>query len=75
MGRTYQGIPFGGGGGRLTDIFFLILSTDDRGHLQTLARLSRCLGDVQFIEALRMAEDAEAARGAIEAYEQAQFGA
>lgn len=75
MGRTYQGIPFGGGGGRLTDIFFLILSTDDRGHLQTLARLSRCLGDVQFIEALRMAEDAQAAHEAVQAYEQAQFGA
>jgi PTS system nitrogen regulatory IIA component len=41
LGRSYQGIPFGGSRGILTDIFFLIASTDDRFHLRTLARLSR----------------------------------
>ena len=33
LGRTYQGVPFGGPRGGLTDTFFLILSTDDGGHL------------------------------------------
>ena len=45
FGRTHRGIPFGDARGRLTDVFFLILSTDDRGHLRTLARLSRLIGD------------------------------
>lgn len=56
LGRTYQGIPFGGTGGGLTDIFFLICSVDDRGHLRTLARLSRIVGDNAFVTSLREAE-------------------
>ena len=35
LGRTERGIPFGGS--VLTDVFFLICSVEDRGHLQTLA--------------------------------------
>jgi len=46
----------------MTDIFFLIASTEDRGHLRTLARLSRILAAPGFIEALRAAPDARAAR-------------
>lgn len=57
FGRTDRGIPFGGT--RLTDMFFLICSTDDRGHLQTLARLSRLLSDVDFVDSLRGAADAQ----------------
>ncbi len=57
LGRTYQGVPFGGARGALTDLFFLILSTDDRGHLRTLARLSRLLGDSTTLEGLRCCED------------------
>ena len=44
FGRTSRGIPFGGGFGNLTDMFFLICSVDDRGHLRTLARLARVIG-------------------------------
>jgi PTS system nitrogen regulatory IIA component len=62
FGRTVSGIPFGGPRGSLTDLFFLILSTDDRGHLRVLARLSRLLGDSRFVDALRAAEDAPAVR-------------
>ncbi len=51
FGRTSQGIPFGGGS--LTDVFFLICSTDERGHLKTLARLSRLLAADGFISQLR----------------------
>ena len=56
LGRTHHGIPFGGPRGMLTDIFFLICSIDDRGHLRTLARLSRLVGDDEFLAALREAD-------------------
>ena len=47
-----------GGGRRLTDVFILICSTDDRGHLRTLARLSRLFVNDELINELRSAEDA-----------------
>jgi len=61
LGRTATGIPFGGAA-PMTDIFFLICSTDDRGHLRVLARLSRLLSQLGFLHALRNAPDAAAAR-------------
>jgi PTS system nitrogen regulatory IIA component len=61
LGISPGGIPFGGNRGSLTDIFFLICSVEDRGHLQTLARLSRVLGTPGFLESLRGAPDAAAA--------------
>jgi PTS system nitrogen regulatory IIA component len=61
LGITGQGIPFGGGR-MLTDIFFLICSTNDRGHLQTLARLSRLITVEGLLDQLRHAPDAAAAR-------------
>ncbi|HQU44414.1 MAG TPA: PTS sugar transporter subunit IIA, partial [Pirellulales bacterium] len=60
--RTEAGIPFGGSRGTLTDLFFLICSTDDRGHLQTLARLSRLLSLPEFVGELRAAADAARVR-------------
>jgi nitrogen PTS system EIIA component len=65
FGRTDSGIPFGGSQGELTDMFFLICSTDDRGHLQTLARLSRLLTDSELVAELRAAPDAQAVQKAI----------
>jgi PTS system nitrogen regulatory IIA component len=56
LGRTHQGIPFGAEGGQLTDLFFLICSVDDAGHLRTLARLSRLIGSPGFLEAVRFSE-------------------
>lgn len=64
LGCTDSGIPFGSSRGVLTDIFFLILSTDDRIHLHTLARLSRMVTDPDFLRELRSAPDAVAAREA-----------
>lgn len=58
LGRTYQGIPFGGSHGCLTDVFFLICSVDDRGHLRVLARLSRLIAMPDFLPELRQLEDA-----------------
>jgi mannitol/fructose-specific phosphotransferase system IIA component (Ntr-type) len=40
----------------------LICSVEDRGHLRTLARLSRLLTVAGFLDALRAAPDAAAAR-------------
>lgn len=65
FGRTNGGIPFGGPHGILTDLFFLILSVDDRGHLRVLARLSRLISDAALVEALRDSADSPAARQAI----------
>jgi PTS system nitrogen regulatory IIA component len=61
MGRTSQGIPFGNARGGLTDIFFLICSIDDSGHLRTLARLSRLISDPTLLDDLRRAESPSAA--------------
>jgi PTS system nitrogen regulatory IIA component len=70
LGRTVQGIPFGGAGGQLTDIFFLICSVDDSQHLRTLARLSRLISADGFLAAIRAAADANAALRAVEQFEQ-----
>lgn len=61
LGITPRGVPFGGSRGMLTDIFFLICSTDDRGHLRTLARLSRVINESEFMAELRACEDAASA--------------
>lgn len=61
LGVAPAGLPFGGNRGALTDVFFLICSVEDRGHLRTLARLSRVIASAGFLEALRAAPDAEAA--------------
>jgi PTS system nitrogen regulatory IIA component len=69
FGRTQSGIPFDGQTGMLTDLFFLICSTDDRGHLQTLARLSRIIGEPELRSALRSASDAQSIHDAIRSAE------
>lgn len=66
LGITGTGIPFGGERGTLTDVFFLICSIEDRGHLRTLARLSRIIATPGFLDALRQAPDAHAAHKLIE---------
>ncbi len=69
LGRTSAGIPFAGAG-MLTDVFFLICSTEDRGHLQLLARLSRILTAPGFLDNLRQATADEARRLIVETEEQ-----
>jgi PTS system nitrogen regulatory IIA component len=61
LGRTDRRLPFGNRSGSLTDLFFLLCSTSDRGHLHALARLSRIISDEDFLVALRAATDARAA--------------
>jgi nitrogen PTS system EIIA component len=60
LGCTTSGIPFGGEG-PMTDVFFLICSMEDRGHLRVLARLSRILASAGFLNALHQVDDATAA--------------
>ena len=61
LGCTTSGIPFGRGA-PLTDVFFLICSMEDRGHLRVLARLSRILASPGFLGAL--ASGLQCGRGA-----------
>ncbi|MCA9208961.1 MAG: PTS sugar transporter subunit IIA [Planctomycetales bacterium] len=70
FGRTDRGIPFGGARGTLTDLFFLICSTDDRCHLRVLARLSRLISSPGFVSDLRDAVDAVAVRELVEQYDE-----
>jgi PTS system nitrogen regulatory IIA component len=70
LGRTFKGIPFGDERGLLTDIFFLICSTDDRCHLQVLARLSRIVGDHTFLDAIRLADDAQSVHDLITQFDE-----
>jgi PTS system nitrogen regulatory IIA component len=65
LGCTERGIPFGGERGTLTDIFFLICSVEDRGHLRLLARLSRLFAAPDFLDQLRAATDARTAHDLI----------
>jgi nitrogen PTS system EIIA component len=55
FGKTSRALPFGGPRGGLTDLFFLVLSKDDRTHLRVLARLARLMLREGFVEQLRAA--------------------
>lgn len=70
IGITPRGIPFGNPNGKLTDVFFLICSLDNRGHLRTVARLSRLMADPSFLDELRDCADAHYVRELLELCEQ-----
>ncbi len=53
LGVSSQPLPFGNQSGHLTDVFFLICSTDDRVHLQVLAKISRMLSGTEFLREIR----------------------
>jgi len=53
LGITSSGIPFGGPRGAMTDIFFVIGSTDEAVHLRVLARLSRLIVQDDLLDSLR----------------------
>lgn len=54
--RVPRAVPFGGSRAGLTDLFFLVLSKDDKAHLRVMARLARLLLREGLVEALRSAE-------------------
>ena len=59
VARTVQGIALGAPDGRLTNLFFLTASLDDRHHLHLLARLCRMLRDDSFVAGLEEAGSVE----------------
>ncbi len=70
FGRTPGAIPFGNTRGKLTDLFFMICTLDDRTHLRVLARLSRLLGDPEFLDQLRTTESVRELHESLAAAEQ-----
>lgn len=60
LGRVPAGIPFGAPDGRLTDLFVLVCSMDERQHLGILARLAMMFS-TDLPDKLRAVDDAEAA--------------
>lgn len=69
LGVTSQPLPFGNQSGHLTDVFFLICSTDDRVHLQVLAKISRLLSGTNFLNELRSCTSAERAHELVVRFE------
>ena len=59
VAHTNQGIGFGAPDGRLTDLFIMTCSQDDRHHLHILARLCHMLHDDTFVLNLREAASTE----------------
>jgi PTS system nitrogen regulatory IIA component len=70
LGKTAGGIPFGGARGTLTDVFFLICSVSDAGHLHTLARLSRLLSLGDFLPQIRAAQTNVVMRDLVATFEE-----
>ena len=60
LARIPAGIPYGAPDGRLTDLFVLVVSHDERQHLHVLARLSQMFV-TDLPVALRETDDAEVA--------------
>ncbi len=71
LGVTSQPLPFGNESGHLTDVFFLICSTDDRVHLQVLAKISRLLSGTDFLSELRACQSNREAHGLLAEHEDA----
>ncbi|MCA9191377.1 MAG: PTS sugar transporter subunit IIA [Planctomycetales bacterium] len=71
LGISLQPLPFGNRSGHLTDVFFLICSTDDRIHLQVLAKLSRLLATPDFLKQLRACMHSSEAHALVQHYEAA----
>ncbi|MEZ6074963.1 MAG: PTS sugar transporter subunit IIA [Pirellulaceae bacterium] len=69
LGVTSQPLPFGNQSGHLTDVFFLICSTDDRVHLQVLAKISRLLSGTNFLNELRSCTSAKEAHELVVRFE------
>ena len=69
LGITPSRIPFAGERGVLTDVFFLICSVEDQGHLRVLARLSRLISTPGFLTNLREAKSPQEAYELIAEYD------
>ena len=65
LGRVPSPIPFGSPDGQTTDLFFLLCSSDERQHLQWLARVCRLCRETSMLEELRQATDEASMREAV----------
>jgi len=74
FGRAPREVPFGGPRGSMTDLFFLVLSKDDRTHVRVLARLARLLLREGFTESLRSTETSQEAYDLLLGAEQEVLG-
>jgi PTS system nitrogen regulatory IIA component len=74
FGKTPRTIPFGGTHG-MTDLYFLVLCTDERTHLRVLARLARLLRRDGLIEQLRSTESPNEAYDLLTGAERELLGA
>jgi len=74
FGKTAREVPFGGPRGTMADLFFLVLSKDDRTHLRVLARLARLFLLEDFIFRLRSTETAHEAYELLTETEQELLG-
>lgn len=70
LGVTSQPLPFGNQNGLMTDVFFLICSTDDKVHLQVLAKLSRLISGTKFLDELRLVANAAEAHALLIQFEE-----
>ena len=70
LGVSSQPLPFGNQSGHLTDVFFLICSTDDRVHLQVLAKISRLLSGTDFLREVRACSTAQEAHALVVQHEE-----
>ena len=70
LGITTKGLAFGGPRGTLTDIFFLIGSTDEAVHLRVLSRLSRLIREPDFLDTIRSTSDSVAAHRCITEFDE-----
>lgn len=59
IGIAPRGIPFGGGFGNMTDVFFLLCCMDDQVHVRVLAKLGRLFQQPNFLDTLREQTDPE----------------
>ncbi len=69
LGRTIQPVPFGSPDGQTTDLFFLLVSQDERTHLHVLARICMMCYHTSLLIQLRDAPDAQTMMDAILAAE------
>ena len=65
IGRSGNGIPFGSSDHKLTDIFVMPCTVDDRHHLYMLSRIALLFQTTDFADRLREAHDAEEMENAL----------
>jgi nitrogen PTS system EIIA component len=69
IGKSDRGIPFGSSDHKMSDIFVMPCTVDDRHHLYMLSRIALLFQATNFAQLLREAHDAEEMQEALESCE------